>query len=114
MPRNCLLLLAGLLTLAAGRPACAQADADSAPQRLAALLKNYESSRYAAKGAAASNPTTVSLRGGGMISPRGAALIGIDVAMPNVSIPGTGWHGRFDVDAIITANFGGSNTVVPF
>src|SRR5512143_4127202 len=53
------------------------------------------------------NPVAyISLRGGGMISPRGGALVGADVSLPTLSI-GPGWHGRVSGDVIFKANFGG-------
>jgi hypothetical protein len=59
------------------------------------------------------NPTTyLSLRAGAMVSPRGAGLIGLDAALPRLSL-GPNWHGRLDVDVIISANFANTNTAVP-
>lgn len=59
------------------------------------------------------NPVAyISLRGGGMISPRGGALVGADVSLPTLSI-GPGWHGRVSGDVIFKANFGGVDTIVP-
>lgn len=49
---------------------------------------------------------------GGMVSPRGAALVGGDVDIVSLSL-GNGWHGRLDADAIIKANLGGVDTIVP-
>jgi hypothetical protein len=56
--------------------------------------------------------TNVSLRGGAMISPRGGGLVGLDFAMPTLSL-GSGWHGRLDGDVIFKANFGGINDIIP-
>ncbi|HSV72717.1 MAG TPA: hypothetical protein VLH79_03045 [Chthonomonadales bacterium] len=54
----------------------------------------------------------ISLRGGAMLSPRGAGVVGIDASLPVLSI-GPGWRGRLDADVIIRANLAGVNTMVP-
>jgi hypothetical protein len=61
------------------------------------------------KGAA---QTALSIRGGAMVTPRGAGLAGVDFSLPSVTV-GTGWQGRVDADVIFKANFGGLNTVIP-
>lgn len=62
---------------------------------------------------AAANPATyISLRGGAMVSPRGAGLVGVDFSLPEVGLP-NGWHGRVDADVIFKANLGGVDTLVP-
>jgi hypothetical protein len=57
-------------------------------------------------------PIYLSLRGGAMLSPRGAGLVGIDASLPSLSL-GAGWRGRLDADVIIKANLAGVNTIVP-
>jgi len=112
------LLLVGILAPAifgAAGSARAQTIALSNPQSLASLVNSYEFSRYAAsKAPSTGSATAASLRGGAMVSPRGAGLVGVDISLPNVAIAGTGWHGRLDADAIIVASFSGERTVVPF
>lgn len=57
-------------------------------------------------------PVTLSLRGGVMFAPKRAALGGVDIAMPGISLA-EGWEGRLDADAIVKASFAGVKTVVP-
>jgi len=57
-------------------------------------------------------PIPISLRGGAMLAPRTAGLVGLDLALPGVMVGG-GWEGRLDADVIIKANFAEVNTVVP-
>lgn len=57
-------------------------------------------------------PVYLSLRGGAMLSPRGAALVGLDASVPQISML-NGMRGRLDADVIIKANFAGVNTIVP-
>lgn len=52
------------------------------------------------------------LRGGAMVTPRGAGLVGVDATIPSLSL-GEGWVGRIDADVIFKANLGGVNTIVP-
>ncbi len=52
------------------------------------------------------------LRGGVMASPRGAAVVGLDFTVPQLSFK-ENWEGRFDADVIIKANLAGVNTLVP-
>ena len=59
-------------------------------------------------GSTTSNP--ISLRGGVMVNPRGAAIVGADIDLPQISL-GSGWHGRADVDVIIKANLSGANSL---
>ncbi len=109
------LWLTGALTLVASSAAFAQTAGNSNRINLARLVDSYAASRYAAQpGPTTVNPLTyVSLRGGGMVSPRGAGLVGVDISLPTVVIPNTGWHGRIDADVIIKGNFAGTDTVVP-
>lgn len=54
----------------------------------------------------------VSLRGGIMASPRGAALVGFDYHLPAIESL-QGFEPRFDLDVILKANLAGINTIVP-
>jgi hypothetical protein len=54
----------------------------------------------------------ISLRGGVMASPRGAALVGFDYQLPAMESL-QGFEPRFDLDIILKANLGGINTLVP-
>lgn len=54
----------------------------------------------------------LSLRGGVMVSPRGAGVAGVDIGIPTLNLV-SGWEGRIDLDVIIKANLGGVNTIVP-
>ena len=65
------------------------------------------------KAPSASPATYIALRGGAMVSPRGAGLVGADFSLPNSNVGNGAWHVRIDADAIIKANFGGVNTAIP-
>ncbi len=54
----------------------------------------------------------ISLRGGVMASPRGAALVGFDYQLPALESL-QGFEPRLDLDIILKANLGGINTLVP-
>jgi len=54
----------------------------------------------------------ISVRGGGMLTPRFGGLAGIDFAVPTISLS-NGWQGRLDADVIFKANFAGVNTIIP-
>jgi hypothetical protein len=103
------LLVAGLLTMAVASTASAQGAGSSERLSLAGLLTaNGIGHRMQATPSPIQN---LSLRGGAMVSPRGAGLAGIDFDVPSLSI-GNGWHGRIDADVIFKANFGGIDTAV--
>ncbi|MGC8668071.1 MAG: hypothetical protein ACP5VE_08165 [Chthonomonadales bacterium] len=78
-------------------------------------LARLVSGSYAMGGArrSAESPfSNASLRGGAMLSPRGAALVGLDLSIPSLTTTNN-WHARLDGDVIIKANFGGIDTIVP-
>jgi hypothetical protein len=52
------------------------------------------------------------IRLGAMLSPRIKFVGGADLTVPSLGI-GRHWVGRFDAEAIVSANFGGNSTVVP-
>jgi hypothetical protein len=52
------------------------------------------------------------IRLGAMLSPRIKFVGGADLTVPSLGI-GHNWVGRFDAEAIVSANFGGNSTVVP-
>jgi hypothetical protein len=52
------------------------------------------------------------LRAGVMVTPRGAAVVGLDFGLPQLSLH-QNWEGRIDGDVIIKANLAGANTIVP-
>lgn len=54
----------------------------------------------------------MSIRGGAMVTPRGAGLAGIDFDVPSVSL-NNGMRGRIDADVLFKANFHGINTAIP-
>jgi hypothetical protein len=100
------LLFAGAMGLAAVGSASAQ-GAETQNISLAGLTASNAVTRFAP---AAAPSTAFSIRAGGMVTPRGAALIGADYELPTLSL-GNGWHGRLDADFLIKANFGGVNSV---
>lgn len=95
--------------------AAAVAGAQATPARdfipLAPAMRAMTVSRAQA-GPSAGPFMNLTLRGGAMVSPRGAGLAGLDVDIPSASL-GNGFHGRVDADAIIKANFGGIDTIFP-
>jgi hypothetical protein len=105
------LLLAGTLALAT-TAATAQSASNDGAVRLASLIRTTRAASAAPPPKASSSGTSISLRGGAMVTPRGAALVGVDFSLHDVNFSG-GWHGRIDADFIIKANFHGSNTAVP-
>ena len=76
------------------------------------LLGTQMAARTAAVGQLGASPLGLAFHAGGMLSPRGAALAGLDLPL-DYSLIGTGFRGRLDADAIIKANLGGVNTLVP-
>ena len=75
-------------------------------------LGTFETTRVEAKQAGIIAKPAIALRAGGMFSPRGAGLVGVDISMPGVGLGDNGKL-RLDVDAIFKANFGGVNTIFP-
>ena len=102
---NARLLLIAILLLAA-IPGAATGQRDSV--RLARFV-NESAVRAPGVGPAS---VIMALRGGGMVSPRGAGLVGVDFSLPAITL-GTNWHGRVDADVIFKANLGGVNTIIP-
>lgn len=91
------------------------AAAQTSPTQGSIQLARFVNSSYAAGGARRSQSSAfsnASLRGGAMLSPRGAALVGLDLAIPSLTLA-SNWHARLDGDVIIKANFGGIDTIVP-
>lgn len=104
------LFLAGALTV----PAAGALAQKSEPVRLAGVLNSRRAAPAGQFGPTTVDPTTwVSLRGGAMLSPRGAGLVGLDLSLPAASLFGEGWHGRLDADVIFKANFAGVDTIFP-
>ncbi len=101
-------LFSGALICALASAAFAQTGDDSNKTiKLATALNSYAA--YTAAAPASTNPPTyISLRGGALVSPTGAGLVGVDFSFPTIGIAGTGWHGRLDVDALIK-----NSTIVP-
>lgn len=79
--------------------------------RLARFMAPPATARRAAA-PAGSDTVYLTLRGGAMVSPRGAGLAGVDFSLPSITL-GTDWHGRVDADVIFKANLGGVNTIIP-
>lgn len=52
------------------------------------------------------------IRLGALLSPRTKFMGGIDITFPSLGIA-SGWVGRVDAEAILSANFGGISTLVP-
>ncbi len=83
------------------------------------MVANYAPTRAATAAtpdpvSSALNPfSNIGLRGGAMVSPRGAGLVGLDYTIPNIVGLGTGAHTRIDADVIFKANLGGVNTIIP-
>jgi hypothetical protein len=63
-------------------------------------------------GAVIPNPFHAALRLGATVSPRVKFVGGIDATIPGLSL-GSGLSTRVDAEAIVAANFGGVNTLVP-
>ena len=82
-------------------------NTDNGTVKLAALVN-----RVGAAKAKSGAQTSLSIRGGAMVTPRGAGLAGVDFSLPSVTV-GNGWTGRVDADVIFKANFGGINTIIP-
>lgn len=110
-----------LAALALGLPLANSANAQQASADETPLARTLRLCNAAGAGQAGqvpgppttTNPVTyISIRGGAMVSPRGAALVGLDAVFPSIAI-GPEWVGRLDADVIIKANFAGTNTVVP-
>lgn len=103
----------GACCLAVAGSAEAQAPRNDGHVRLAGLVNTYRMARAAQGGLDVANPTAyLSLRGGAMVSPRGAGLAGADATLPGFELF-PGWQTRLDADVIFKANFGGINTIVP-
>jgi len=107
------LLTAGVCCLCMARSACAQTPRTDGKVRLTGLVNSYRLTRAAQGGLDVVNPAAyLSLRGGAMVSPRGAGLAGADATLPALDIF-PGWQTRLDADVLFKANFGGINTIVP-
>jgi hypothetical protein len=103
------LLATGLICAAVSGSASAQAGG----QRVSLAGVLASSTTIAGRMQGSASPlANLTIRGGAMVTPRGAGLAGVDFDLPSFSF-GNGWHGRLDADVIFTANFGGINTAVP-
>jgi ethanolamine utilization microcompartment shell protein EutS len=101
------LLCAGALCLTVAGTASAQGADTNRHIPLAGLLQSQS-----IRQAGVDDPTNnLAIRGGLMVSPRGAGLAGVDFTLPTLSL-GAGWIGRVDADVIFKANFGGVNTAI--
>lgn len=100
------LAIAGVLLCGFAASALAD-DAGSGTVRLATLVNGVGAAK-----ARSAPQTSMSIRGGAMVTPRGAGLVGVDFSLPSVTV-GTGWVGRVDADVIFKANFGGIDTIIP-
>jgi len=106
--------LRALVTIAFVLIAWQTARAEEASHRT--MVANYLPARAASPDPVSStlNPlSNLALRGGAMVSPRGAGLVGLDFTLPSIVGIGTGAHTRIDADVIFKANFGGVNTIIP-
>jgi hypothetical protein len=104
--------LAALVLATLPMAAAAQSASPQGTIQLARLMTNAYALGGAARHSSDSPFSNASLRGGAMLSPRGAALVGLDLSIPSLSTA-TNWHARLDGDVIIKANFGGIDTIVP-
>jgi hypothetical protein len=107
------LVVSGVLMIGVAAAACASEEPNDGSVRLATLVNGVGVQKKSAPKNASSSPTAnLSLRGGAMVTPRGAGLAGVDFMIPSLSV-GSDWQGRIDADVIFKANFGGINTIVP-
>lgn len=102
------LLAAGALSAVVAGSASAQ-DSSTRHYPLASLITSNSIGRRMQAGA--SPLQNLSIRGGLMVTPRGAGVAGVDFDVPTLSL-GNGWHGRIDADVVFKANFGGINTAI--
>lgn len=106
-------LLFGSLAALSCSAATAQSTTDAGSVRLASLVNTTAPATVFTPKKGSSSGTAISIRGGAMVAPRGAGLVGVDFSLPDVTFGGGAWHGRIDADFIIKANFRGTNTAVP-
>ncbi len=105
------LVLTSALACGFAATASANEPADGGTIRLGALAAAVGSTNVSTPKSKAAAQTALCIRGGAMVTPRGAALAGVDFSLPSVTV-GTGWQGRVDADVIFKANFGGINTAI--
>lgn len=111
MQRLRIFMLSGIL--AALSLGVASAQRHSSTTIVSPWLTNLRNSQIGQPEPTTVDPTTyISLRGGAMVSPDVAAVVGFDVALPTLSI-GENWHGRLDLDVIIEASLANTSTAVP-
>ena len=115
MPKVRLVALVG--ALAAAWFGCPSANAQSTDEprtiKLARLVNPPAAAAAYHADPLGLNPLGMfALRGGAMLSPRGAGLVGVDATLPGFGF-GFGFSTRIDVDIIFKANFGGLNTIIP-
>jgi hypothetical protein len=114
------LLMAGSLCVSLAGAKADETPSESAKSvRLGEIIKarEVENERiFAPKAAPVAlppiSPVVVNLRGGALVSPTGAALVGADVSLPQLSL-GQGFKGRFDADVLFKSSFARTNTIFP-
>lgn len=113
MPAFRPLLFTGLMCALSLTGASAQTTRPGQSQIISPWLGNLMRNQVGQADPTTVDPTTyISLRAGAMVSPRGAGVVGLDFALPSLSI-GPNWHGRVDLDVIISASLANTNTAVP-
>lgn len=104
-------LIAGALALACAVPSGAQSNRST--NLASALGMQPAPNAYHMQRQQSQSPLiNLGLRGGVMVTPRGAAVVGLDFGIPQLSLH-QNWEGRLDADVIIKANLAGANTIVP-